>query len=143
MAKKSSVEDLMSQAFKKLDERLRNEKEEAQRAVEAEKFRIRHAEALRKQKQEALTVYSLLGLFLVFMSFIIYNANQNGYFDKLSYIARKFLSSSNIDCTSSTDWNKEICVQQRQQQLDANWRNMFLNKNAKERPFAIHKESKD
>lgn len=143
MAKKSSIEDVMAQAFKKLDERLRNEKEEAQRAAEAEKFRIRHAEALKKQKQEAITVYSLLSMFLIFMSVIIYNANQNGYFDRLSYFARKFLYSSGIDCNGPEDWNKPLCVQQRQQQLDANWRNMFLNKNSKERPFAIHKESKD
>lgn len=134
---------LINSVFKKIERKLEEEKKEAQRAVELEKFRQRQAEEERRRKRQERIVYACVFIFLAVMASLIYIAHERGMIKRaVNYITEAMISGSSVDCENVNNWKLPTCIELRQSQIDAKWSNMYLNRGGKEKPFAIHKEKK-
>ncbi len=142
MAKAPQVEDIMVQAFKKLDERIKKEKRDALRAEELEKFKIKQLEEERRRKKQDRIIYTLVTLFVMLLFFVIYYARESGVFGAGGFMPIGQGTLSNLDCSDPNNWKDRDCIAARQEQLDARWEGMLLNRNGKARPFAITDEKK-
>ena len=140
MAKYIEPSDPIAEAFRKIEEKLDREKEDARRAVELEKFKIRQIEEERLRRKQELYVYSGVFVFLGVTSYMVYLANEYGVIDKISQLVKTVTVSSDMDCANAENWNKPACIDKKKELLDEKWSNMFLNRQGKEKPFSVVKE---
>lgn len=134
--------DQIAQAFKKIEQRMQDEKREAKRQVELEKFKERQALEERLRKRQEKIIYGLVFVFLCGMSYLIYIANESGMIDRFVNIFKSVkLMEASVDCSDANNWKLPACLEERKQQVNEKWKGMFFNKH-KERPFSIGKEPK-
>lgn len=144
MPKAPSIEEVLAQAFKKLDERVQKEKTDAQRQEQFEKFKIRQEEEEKKRKRQERIIYSCVSVFLVAISYVIYQAKDTPFVSGI--VAKTFGGgggSSSVSCSDANSWKNPACVEERQYQINSRWEGMMLNKGGKEKPFNLHGDKKD
>lgn len=133
----------ISSIFKKIENKLKEEKKEAQRAIELEKFKKRQEEEERRRKKQERIVYFCIFLFLCFMTSLVHYAHKQGMIKQFAtFVVNAMNGARKVNCEDPANWSLSLCVQQKQDQVDAKWANMFLNRKGKEKPFAIHKENR-
>lgn len=141
MPRTPTAEEMLVLAFKKIDERVRREKEQAKKAEEFAKFKERQRQEELKRRKQNLVVYLLLSVFLLFIFSVIYRAQQDGVF--YSFASRFIgngIGAKQIDCAQPANWKNPQCLESRKNQIDSQWNSMMLNRGSKERPFAVHGE---
>lgn len=143
MPRSPSVDEMLSLAFKKIDERVQREKADAVKAEQAAKFKARQEAEEKKRKKQNLIVYCLLTVFLVFLFAVIYRAQQEGLFGRFNFQFLGSMTGRQVDCTIAANWSQPACVESRKAQVDAKWSNMMLNRDGKERPFSVHGDKDD
>lgn len=143
MAKYTEPTDPLFEAFRKIEDKLVQEKEEARRAVELEKFKQRQAEEERLRRKQELIAYAGVFMFLGVISYVVYLANEYGLIRKISQLVKSVAVSNEVDCEIAENWSKQVCVDRKKQEIDEKWTNMFLHHKGKEKPFSVVKEKSE
>ena len=140
MAKYSEPVDHITEAFRKIEEKLEQAKEDARRAVELEKFKLIQAAEERIRRKQELIVYTGVFIFLSVISCVVYLANEYGVAGKIKQLVKNLVVSSKLDCENTGNWSNQVCIDKKKQEIDEKWLNMFLHRKGKEKPFSVVKE---
>ena len=140
----------MIEAFKKIEAKIKHEKEKVLREERAEMLRVKQEASEKERRKQELMIYGGSLTFLFLILFLIYNANEAQIRESGgigSWMANKMGQISNaaldnvakeeIDCGLPANWKLPICLEEKKHELNSKWQSMALNKGSKERPFTI------
>ena len=138
-------------AFKKIENKLADEKLQKDRAIELQRLREVHEASERKRIFQERLIYSGATLFLTSICAVVYFANEdqiradggvkNWVVNVTSSISFG-LGAAQIDCDDPNNWSTKVCTDEKQLELENIWADMAIKKGSKDKPFAINQGGK-
>lgn len=150
------------EAFKRVENKLKEEKESVLRKEREEQFRLKQERLEKERKKQERIIYTGCVVFLCSIVALIYYANEqqirasggvgswvasglgslverSSYAPKTSFNSPVVSGGENVDCTKPENWRLPVCVFLKKNEVENKWQNMALSRDGKEKAFAIHK----
>lgn len=138
-------------AFKKIENKLADEKLQKDRAIELQRLKEVHEASERKRIFQERLIYSGATLFLTSICTVVYIANEDqiradgGVKNWIVNVASGIsfgISTSQIDCDDPNNWSTKVCTEEKKLEMENRWADMAIKKGSKDKPFAINQNVK-
>jgi len=138
------------EAFKKLEAKIKDDKEKVQREERVAQLRAKHEAAEKERKKHECLIYAASLSFLLAVLFLIYYANEaqiqasggvgawmSSKVEQIAVVSSISKNKDEVDCAQPDNWKLPVCIEAKKDEVSNKWQNMALNKGGKEKPFTI------